>query len=76
MKPKNMIREAWFPLSADERQAEQSCLARLALSSASFVGTPREGYDAMTAKTPMAEGVIFEPVQQNEVQGWWVRPVF
>ena len=70
-----MIREAWFPLSADERQAEQSCLARLALSSASFVGTPREGYDAMAAKTPMAEGVVFEHVQQNEVQGWWVRPV-
>lgn len=34
----------------------------------------RPGFDAMTAKTPAAEGVTYEPAAIGGVPGWWCRP--
>ena len=74
MADKRALMEIWHPLDADERHAELNLLAEMAQRSASFVGTRREGYDAMTAETPMAEGVVLEAVEQDDIRGWWVRP--
>ena len=61
-------------LSHDERRIEQAVLAALADHFASFVGSRREAYDAMTAQTPCADGVAFQRVDETQVHGWWARP--
>lgn len=61
-------------LSDEERQLERSILIATAEQRAQFVGPPREGYDAMTARTPLAPDVTLEAVDQDNMQGWWVRP--
>jgi epsilon-lactone hydrolase len=66
--------ETRHALSEDERQIEQAILAGIGQHFASFVGSRRETYDAMIAQTPIADGVTLEAVDQNDAQGWWVRP--
>jgi acetyl esterase/lipase len=66
--------ETRHALSEDERQIEQAVLAAIGQRFASFSGSLRDAYDAMIAETPIAEGVTLEAVDQNDVQGWWVRP--
>ncbi len=61
-------------LLEEERTVERALLAALGEQRATFVGTPREGYDAMTSRTPLAGNVSVEAVDQNGVRGWWVRP--
>lgn len=61
-------------LSDEESQREQAGLAeRIAFSSA-FEGTPREGYDALTARTPIHEGVTIDAPGESQVPGCWVHP--
>lgn len=62
-------------LSEQEKRAEQAVLAGIAQHFATFAGTRREAYDAMTAMTPLAAGVACEEVATGTVRGWWVRPV-
>jgi epsilon-lactone hydrolase len=66
--------ETTHALSEDERQVEKAVLAAIAEHYASFVGSRRDIYDAMTAQTPIADGVTMEVVDQNGMRGWWVRP--
>ena len=61
-------------LSDDERRAAQKVLAAIDHHAATFLGTRRQGYDAMAAMTPMAEKVSFEEVRDPAFGGWWVRP--
>lgn len=66
--------EIHHPLPAHERASEQAVLARIGQLFASFQGSRREAYDAMTALTPIAEGVVFERVDTPDVRGVWIRP--
>lgn len=66
--------ETRHALPADERPIEQAMLARIGQLFASFVGTRREAYDAMTAATPIAAGVTFERVDDVDANGVWARP--
>lgn len=63
-----------YRLSHEESQREQAGLAKRIAFSTAYQGTPREGYDALTAKTPLHEGVTIEPSSESQVPGWWVRP--
>lgn len=63
------------PLPEEERQIEESVLAGIGQHFATFVGTMRQSYDALTAQTPIAGGVSLEFVDDDGVQGWWVSPV-
>ena len=58
---------------ADRRIAGEM-LAQGRAGAATFSGTRRELYDAMTAQTPIAPDVGFSEVQAEPVSGWWVRP--
>ena len=71
--PPNLLQNL-HPLPDEERHIEQAVLAALGQHFASFVGSRREAYDAMTAQTPFAEGVVFQRVDNTQVQGWWARP--
>lgn len=68
------LTEIRHPLSDEERQLEKSILIAIGEQRNQFVGTQREGYDAMTTKTPLAPDITLEAVDQDLVQGWWVRP--
>ena len=69
----NLI-ETRHRLSEDEREAAASVLERTERLFAQFNGNMREAYDAMTAQTPIADGVALEHVEDADVKGWWVRP--
>ncbi|EEA01215.1 Alpha/beta hydrolase fold-3 domain protein [Burkholderia sp. H160] len=69
----NLI-EVRHRLSDDDREAALSVLDRTQRLFAEFNGTMREAYDAMTAQTPVADGVDLERVENADVKGWWVRP--
>lgn len=62
------------PLSEDERLAEARVLEGNRQHFATSKGAPREIYDAMTRKTPIADGVATEEVSNDGVRGIWVRP--
>ena len=66
--------ESRHALSDDERQTEQVVLSAIHQLFAGFAGSRREAYDAMTAQTPIADGVTSTLVNQHEARGWWVRP--
>lgn len=72
--PARHVHENWHALSDEESHLEEAVLAALGLHFASFAGSRREAYDAMTARTPIADAVAVEHVDQAPVQGWWVRP--
>ncbi|MGF6266252.1 monoterpene epsilon-lactone hydrolase [Paraburkholderia youngii] len=61
-------------LSDDDRKAAASVLKRTQRLFAEFGGASREAYDAMTAQTPIADGVDLERVEIADIKGWWVRP--
>lgn len=61
-------------LPAEERTIEQAVLARIGQLFATFEGSRREAYDAMTNLTPIADGVAFERVDEIDVHGIWIRP--
>jgi acetyl esterase/lipase len=69
----NLI-ETWHRVSDDDRSAAAAMLDRTQQHFAEFKGNMREAYDAMTAQTPMADGVELESVDNADVKGWWVRP--
>ena len=66
--------ETFHPLSEAERRIEQSVLVAIGRHFADFQGPLRDAYDAMTARTPVADGVTLHRVDRDGVQGWWVRP--
>jgi epsilon-lactone hydrolase len=66
--------EVRHPLPAGELALEQAVLARIREHFATFQGSRREAYDAMTAFTPIADGVAFERVDDADVHGLWARP--
>ena len=64
--------ETRHAISDEDRASEQTLLATMKKRFAEFSGSRRDGYDLMTAQTPVAEGLFFEQVSQG-VKGWWVR---
>jgi epsilon-lactone hydrolase len=66
--------ETRHALSEDERHIEKTILAGIGRHFAGFTGSRREAYDAMIAQAPVADGVVLEAVDQNDMRGWWVRP--
>ncbi|KLU27225.1 alpha/beta hydrolase, partial [Caballeronia mineralivorans PML1(12)] len=66
--------ETRHALSDDERQIEQAVLAEIHQLFSNPTGNQRETYDAMIAKTPIADGVTLEAIDRDGVSGWWVRP--
>ena len=61
-------------LSTHESQLEQSILSAMSQRRAAFSGSPRDGYEAMTAMTPLENGVSIETIDSGSVRGCWVRP--
>ncbi|WP_342627524.1 alpha/beta hydrolase [Nguyenibacter vanlangensis] len=62
------------PISAVERELEKGVVAKIVDHFHTSSGTPRETYAAMHDWTPIADGVVTEPVEQDSVSGVWVRP--
>ena len=69
-----VVVEVHHPLPAEERVIEQAVLSRIGQLFATFQGSRREAYDAMTAFTPIADSVEFERVDDADVHGLWIRP--
>jgi monoterpene epsilon-lactone hydrolase len=69
----NLI-ETRHPMSVADRSAAQALLAANARHFATFAGTMRDAYDAMTAQTPVAPHVAAHEVNDGAVRGWWLRP--
>ena len=69
----NLI-EIRHALSADDRNAAKAAIERTQRHFNEFNGTMREAYDAMTAQTPVAEGVSLERIGNAHIDGWWIRP--
>ena len=65
--------ETLHPVTDDGIEAERAVLAALAAHFVGTAATPREAYDAMTATTPIAEGVAAREIR-NGTRGWWVTP--
>ncbi|WP_416413777.1 alpha/beta hydrolase fold domain-containing protein [Pantoea sp. App145] len=66
--------ETRHPLSAHDRTLEPQIIAAMDQLRANFSGTMREMYDQMLAGTPMAPGIVTERIDQDGIQGWWVKP--
>ncbi|MCB8879626.1 alpha/beta hydrolase fold domain-containing protein [Acidisoma cellulosilytica] len=62
------------PISEAESAIERALLAKVQQHFAGFTGTMREAYDAMTAQTPIADGMVLLQVDDGAMQGWWVSP--
>lgn len=71
----NLI-EMRHSLSDSDLDAAKAAIARSQQHFNDFNGTMREAYDAMTAQTPMADGVGLESIDDADVKGWWIRPRF
>lgn len=61
-------------LSPEDQRAEAAVLSSLGHHFATFQGTMRDAYDAMTAQTPIAAGIAMEEVGSGAAPGWWLRP--
>jgi len=59
------------PLTLHDREQVAQSLAEQQAHRSSFNGSMREYYDAMTAQTPLAQGVRAE---QIDASGWWLHP--
>jgi acetyl esterase/lipase len=66
--------ETRHPLTAADRIVEAELRAELARNAANPPPDRRVSYDAMVARTPVAEGVTCEAVDSAGVLGHWVRP--
>lgn len=71
---KTALLETRHALPEGERQIEIAIVAGIGRHFAGFVGPLRDAYDAMTAQTPIADGVALEAVDQAGMRGWWIRP--
>ncbi|CAD6546034.1 Monoterpene epsilon-lactone hydrolase [Paraburkholderia hiiakae] len=69
----NLI-EMRHSLSDSDRDAASAAIARSQRHFNEFSGTMREAYDAMTAQTPVADGVGLERIDHADAKGWWIRP--
>lgn len=67
--------ETRYPLAAEDRHIEPSLVAAMTGRFASFSGTRRDAYDALTSETPIATGVTVEAVETETLRGWWLRPI-
>jgi epsilon-lactone hydrolase len=63
-----------FPLAAGDRERESALRERFARFWSTATGDPRTVFDTFISATPLAEGVMSEPVETASVRGWWVRP--
>lgn len=68
------LRETIYELASTEFETEQALLLASAQRRAAFTGNAREGYDAMTASTPIIAETMCDEVQSERIRGWWVRP--
>ena len=68
------LTETLHTLSEEDGALEQTLLAGRAPMVATTLDGQRASYDALTAQTPMADGVRSEIVEERDVRGWWVRP--
>jgi monoterpene epsilon-lactone hydrolase len=66
--------ETRHPLSPADRIAEAELRAELAHNAANPAPDRRVSYDAMVARTPLAEGVASEAVDVPGAHGHWLRP--
>lgn len=73
-RPATALVQARHPLPAEQHAIEKAGLDRVRQLFATFKGPLREAYDAMSALTPIAAGVSFQPVDADGVRGLWVRP--
>jgi monoterpene epsilon-lactone hydrolase len=64
-----------IPISGDERAREAALREHFASFWATTTGDPRAAYDSFISACPVADGVSFQGVDQDDVAGWWVRPV-
>lgn len=62
------------PLSIADREAEAALVAAMVQPAVTSIQVRREGYDQMTARTPIVTGAGLELVDRDDVGGWWVRP--
>ncbi|OCX71374.1 hypothetical protein A6M27_02125 [Acidithiobacillus thiooxidans] len=53
---------------------QQLLFRRNALLNELYPHDRRLAYAAMAAQTPLADGVLIEPVTTEDVRGWWIRP--
>ncbi|MEM5424541.1 alpha/beta hydrolase [Paraburkholderia ferrariae] len=68
------LTEVRHSLSEDDREAARASIERTQRLFDEFEGTMREAYDAMTAQTPVADGVGMESIANADATGWWIRP--
>lgn len=63
-----------IPLSPDERRRAVALRELFARFWGAATGEPRAVYDTFVSGSPLADGVTFDPVDEVDVHGWWVRP--
>jgi acetyl esterase/lipase len=61
-------------ITADERARESVLRARFASFWGSASGEPRAIYDAFISASPLTADVWLNTVDENGIQGWWIRP--
>ncbi|HET9954656.1 MAG TPA: alpha/beta hydrolase [Polyangiaceae bacterium] len=61
-------------ISPAERERERSLRERFAQFWGTATGEIRDVYDRFVAEVPLTEDVSLEPVNDDRVRGWWVRP--
>jgi monoterpene epsilon-lactone hydrolase len=62
------------PLLPGERDQQERLFRRNAVLREIFGEDRRAGYSAMSAQTPIADGVSIQTVSTPEASGWWIRP--
>lgn len=63
-----------IPLADDERRREDALRDLFARFWGNATGESRAVYDTFIAGSPRADGVAFDPVDEDGIRGWWVRP--
>lgn len=63
-----------IPLSDDERRREDALRDLFTRFWGTATGEPRGVYDTFVSGSPLVDGVTFDPVDEEGVRGWWVRP--
>jgi acetyl esterase/lipase len=63
-----------FPIRADELEREVALRGRFAEFWSTARGEPTAIYDEFISATPLTGDVLLDGVDDNSVQGWWVRP--
>lgn len=63
-----------FEISLAEREREDSLREQFARFWETATGEPRAIYDAFISSSPLTDDVTLQPVAEEGVHGWWVRP--